>query len=429
MNLMVIDSDGTGLDLCYRASEAGHKVKWWMKKEKGKIPKDGDGFSGIEKVDNWRSHMQWAKQGLIVNLYNDKDIVPALDRYKDFGFPVFGPSAKSSELERNRGKGMKALEDKGIKVPPYKTFNTLEEAEKYALKEDRRLVFKCLGDEEDKSMSYCAHSPEDMGGRIRSWIETGYKLKGPCMLQDFIEGIEIGVSGWMGKEGFLPKKWNINFEYKKMMSGGYGPSTGEMGTLCHYVEASKLADAVLAPMEGVLKGLGHLGDTDINCIVDKTGTPYPLEWTNRFGWPSTQILMEAHEGDPIQWMKDALTGKDSLKVSDDMSMGVLMAAPPFPWPDEDGIANGMTVTGVEDNWDFIAPWQLELDGDEYKTTWTYVLLVRTLAHEPHDIIPKMYEIVDRIKFPDRIVRDDIGRDLEEKLPILHSYGYDEMLDW
>ena len=112
-----------------------------------------------------------------------------------------------------------------------------------------------------------------------------------------------------------------------------------------------------------------------------------------------------------------------------MSMGVLMAAPPFPWPDEDGIANGMTVTGVEDNWDFIAPWQLELDGDEYKTTGTYVLLVRTLAHEPHDIIPKMYEIVDRIKFPDRIVRDDIGRDLEEKLPILHSYGYDEMLDW
>lgn len=79
MNLLVIDSDGTGLDICYRASEAGHKVRWWMKKEKGKIPKDGDGFP-VEKVDSWKAHMNWAKSGLIVNLYNDKDIVPQLDR-------------------------------------------------------------------------------------------------------------------------------------------------------------------------------------------------------------------------------------------------------------------------------------------------------------------------------------------------------------
>lgn len=428
MNLLVIDSDGTGLDICYRASEAGHKVRWWMKKEKGKIPKDGDGFP-VEKVDSWKAHMNWAKSGLIVNLYNDKDIVPQLDRYREFGFPIFGPSAKSSELERNRGKGMKALEDKGIKVPPYKTFNTLEEAKKYALSQDRRLVFKCLGDEEDKSMSYCAHSPEDMGGRIQSWIDTGYKLKGPCMLQDFIEGIEIGVSGWMGKEGFLPKKWGMNWEYKKMLAGGFGPSTGEMGTFCKYVEESKLANMVLAPMEKTLMELGHIGDTDINCIIDDKGQPFPLEWTNRFGWPSTQILMESHEGDPIQWLKDALSGKDSLKVSFDCAMGVLMAAPPFPYPDDEGIANGMVITGVEDNWDYIAPWNMELDAENYKTTGPYVCLIRTLAHEPHDVIPKIYEIVDRVKFPDRIVRNDVGKNLEKILPKLHSFGFDEAPDW
>ena len=59
------------------------------------------------------------------------------------------------------------------------------------------------------------------------------------MLQDFIEGIEVGISAWMGSEGFLKPK-NINFEFKKLMSDDYGPATGEMGTVCKYVSTSKL---------------------------------------------------------------------------------------------------------------------------------------------------------------------------------------------
>lgn len=427
--MLIIDSDSCGLDLAYRAAEAGHSVKWWMPKENGKSPTDGDGFPKIEKVSSWKSEMTWAKQGIIVNLYNDKKLVPELDRYRDFGFPVFGPSAKSSALEVDRAKGLKAFEAKGVKVPPYKTFKTLEQAKTFAESADRRLVFKTMGDEEDKSMSYCSHGPEDMTGRIQSWIDAGLTLKGECMLQDFIEGIELGVSGWMGKDGFLPKKWNLNFEYKKLMSGGFGPNTGEMGTFCKYAESSKLADAVLAPLESTLRALGHIGDVDVNCIIDEKGEPWPLEWTCRFGWPSTQILMESHEGDPVQWMKDALSGKDSLKVTLDCAMGVLMAAPPFPYPDEEGMATGMTVTGCEDNWQYVAPWQLRLERGEYITTGPYVLLVRSTAHEPHDLIPKIYSIVDRIKFPNRMVRDDIGKDLEKNLPILHSHGFDELPDW
>lgn len=431
MNLLIVDSDCCGLDLAYRASVAGHKVKWFMPKDKktGKIPRDGEGFPKIERLTEWKPHMNWAKSGLIVNLFNDKNIVRELDRFRDFGFPVFGPSWKSTMLEVNRGDGMKAMEAVGIDVPPYKTFNTLEEAMKYAGKEDKRLVFKTLGDEEDKSMSYVGHNAADMVGRIQSWIDQGIKLKGPCMLQDFIKGIEVGVSAWMGKDGFLPEKFNVNWEYKKLMAGNFGPSTGEMGTMCKYVKKSKLADLVLAPLEDTLKKLGHIGDIDVNCIIDENGNPFPLEFTCRFGWPSTQILMESHIGDPINWMKDAINGKDSLKVTEDCAMGVLMAACPFPYSDDDEKSVGMTISGVEENWDYIAPWQMMIEDKQYKTTGTYVLMVRSTAHEPHDLIPKIYSIVDRIKFPNRIVRDDIGKDLEKCLPLLHSYGYDELPDW
>lgn len=427
MNLLLIDSDSCGLDLAYRASEAGHKVRHWIPKENGKVSRDGFGFPGIERVESWKSHMDWAKSGLIINLYNGPT-TKELERYKGYGFPVFGPSVKSSALEVKRAEGMKALEAKGVKVPPYKTFATLQEAQKYAQKADKRLVFKTLGDEEDKSLSYCAHDPEDMVWRINSWIEQGMTLKGPCMLQDFIEGIEVGVSAWMGSEGFLPH-FNLNHEFKKMLSGNFGPATGEMGTVCKYVSTSKLFEETLGPMEAELRKLGHLGDTDLNCIVTDQG-PYCLEFTNRFGWPSTQILCASHKGDPVKWMKDALNGKDTLQVDERTAIGVLMAAPPFPYPDEEGEALGLRISGIEAEWQNVAPWQVELSEEgEYLSTGPYVVLCTALAPDVHDAIPQVYETVSRIKFPNAIVRDDVGKKLEKELPKLHSLGYEEAANW
>jgi phosphoribosylamine--glycine ligase len=369
--------------------------------------------------------MDWARPGLIINLYNGS-ITKELDRYKEYGFPVFGPSAKSSALEVKRSEGMKALEKQGVKVPPYKTFNTLKEAMEYAKKSDKRLVFKTLGDEEDKSLSYCAHDPEDMVWRINSWIEQGMTLKGHCMLQDFIEGIEVGVSRWMGSEGFIGP-YNVNFEFKKMMNEDYGPATGEMGTVCKYVTTSKLGDEVLMPMEKTLRELGHIGDTDLNCIIDDFGDPYCLEFTNRFGWPSTQILCASHKGDPIKWMKDAIQGKDTLQTDERTAIGVLMAAPPFPYPDEEGEASGLRISGIEDEWNNVAPWQVELSEEgEYLTTGPYVCLATALAPDVHDAIPQVYASVDKIKFPNRIVRSDIGKRLESQLPKLHAMGFEEM---
>jgi phosphoribosylamine---glycine ligase len=424
MNVLLIDPDACGTDMAYRAAEADHAVRLWQPKDKGKASRDAEGFPGVQKVEGWKENMTWAKSGLVVDLFQTKE----LERYRGFGFPIFGPSAKSAAWEIERAQGMKALEGNGIKVPPYKTFASLKEAMKYAGKEDRRLVFKTMGDEEDKSLSYVSSSPEDMVWRIQSWIDAGLMLKGQCMLQDFIEGIEVGVSAWMGTDGFC-SMWNINFEFKKLMPEDYGPATGEMGTVCKYAESSKLAAETLQPMESALRKVGHIGDTDLNCIIDDKGQPWCLEWTNRFGWPSTQILMASHRGDPVRWMKDALSGKDTLQVDDRTAVGVLMAAPPFPYPDEEGEAEGLLVSGIEDEWQNVAPWQVRLDGEHYLTTGPYVCVATAMASDVHDAIPQVYETVKRIKFPNRIVRSDIGKRLEDQLPKLHSLGFDEMPEW
>src|SRR5690349_15742474 len=105
--------------------------------------------------------MPWARKGLVLNTGNRKHLLE-LDRYREHGFNIFGPTAKSAELEIKRGIGMEAMAEAGIEVPPYQIFNSLAEAERFARKSDRAWVHKPMGDEEDKSLTYVAKDPADL---------------------------------------------------------------------------------------------------------------------------------------------------------------------------------------------------------------------------------------------------------------------------
>lgn len=437
MNVLIIDTDACGLDFAYRCAQAGHAVRWFLRPPKnGDVMKDGHGFKGVERVDDWRSHMQWAKKGLIWTVHNAL-YIKELDEWRRFGFPIFAPSFRSAQLEINRGEGMRALEQHEIPVPRYQVFQTLEEAEQYAKKQADPLVFKPMGDEEDKSLTSVSSSAADMAQTIKRWREQGMKLKGPCMLQEKIEGFEIGVSGWFGPAGFLPKKWNMNFEHKGLMPGGYGPNTGEMGTVIQYVGEAKLADQVLAPLEKFLSGLGHVGDVDLNCIVEKkTGVPYVLEFTCRPGWPHFQIVQATHKGDPAAWMKDLLEGHDTLKVSYDVAVGVVIAQPQYPYGTKDlSTVTGIPIYGTEEVWEQIHPWQMmlargyDMDGKRVvereipQTTGDYVMVVSGTGKTVRAACERCYGAVESIKLKNMIVRNDVGQKLERDLPQLHDLGH------
>lgn len=432
MNLLLVDQDGVGLDLAMRSSEEGHAVKLYIRPSNGERDKTGDGL--VERVPEWEKWAQWAD--LIVPTMN----TVYLDRFealRQYHYPIFGPSKESAKLEIERGFGMQAFKKHGIEVPPYKMFSSLDAAEAYCWKSDKRMVFKTLGSEEDKSLSYVASDCADMINAIRRWKRMGMKLKGSCMLQDFIEGVEFGVSAWMGKDGFL-KPRGENIEHKKLMSGDYGPATGEMGTSMRYTMKSKLAKQVLDPMEKYLQSIGHLGDIDVNCIIDGKGKAWPLEFTARLGWPAFWIMTSQHS-EPCQWMLDALNGKDTLKVSEEPFIGVLMTQPRFPYKggkkDE---FTGIPIGGItKDNWSDVhligamagKGVKMEkgkvVEGDAFLTTSEYVVCVTGAGETVRKASKLAYKVADEIKFPNAIVRDDIGEGLEKSLPELQRHGYAE----
>lgn len=433
MKILLIDHDAVALAFALRCLKSGHAVRWYIKPQPSNNQHVGDGFKGIEKVDNWLASAKWAD---LVWMSGNDDYLPKLDALRKAGVKVFGPSEKSAALEIERSAGMKFFEKAGIQVPEYEQFKTLADAEAHVRKTEKRFVFKTLGDNEDKSLSYVSKTPADMIARLQRWQKLNMNPKGPVMLQEFIPGIEFAVSGWLGTEGFLAPL-NENFEHKKLLSGDCGPNCGESGTVMKYVKSSVLAEAVLLPLEEGLVKLGHIGDVDVNCIIDESGKAWPLEFTCRPGWPAFNIMLAEHKGDPIQWMLDACNGKDTLEVSPQVACGIVVGIPDYPYSNKPRAEReDVPVYGVTDkNRQHIAPQSVKLakqpvmsgskvvEKDIWTTADDYLCVVTGMGKTVKKACERAYTTVKELHVPDMIYRDDVGEKLEKQLPKLHAHGY------
>lgn len=431
MKVLIISMDtvAEGLAFALRCAKADHDVRIWF--AKGTSPDAGRGFKNLKIVPEWLSSARWAD--LVVPTGNHQ-FMPKLEHLRRAGIKVFGPSPDSAALEIKRALGMKFFETHGIEVPEWKQFASLEEAEDHVYQTERAYVFKTLGDEEDKSLSYVGKTPADLIARLQRWQRMGMNPKGPVMLQEKIDGVEVGVSRWMGTEGWVGPP-NENFEFKKLMSGNCGPNCGEAGTVMKYVESSKLFDAVLKPLEESLVKLGHLGDIDVNCIVDESGRAWPLEFTMRLGWPAFNIQIASTSGDPVKWMLDACEGKDSLKVRWQPFCGIVLAQPAYPFhdkPDEELI--DIPIYGVTpENQIYLWPQSVkravlpDMAGEKvtereiWATAGDYLMVVTGSGKTVRQACTRAYDTVRELSIPDVMYRDDVGEKLEEELPKLHEH--------
>jgi phosphoribosylamine--glycine ligase len=437
MNLLIIDQFDCGffMDLAIKSIAHGHTVRVYSRNNfDGTRCENGDGIEGIKKVADWEAHMDWAD---LIFVTDNSRFLARLEQYRRRGYPIYGCNVEGARWEQDREYGAEVMERAGIPVIPTTKFSKYDEAIAFVLKnKDKRYVSKPIGDG-DKALSYCSKDWRDMVFMLQKW-KKGNAYGGDFILQEFHGGSEMAVGGWFGLAGFS-KYFLENWEFKKLMSGDYGPATGEQGTVLRYTKSSLLADKVLKPLEGFLHGIGYSGYIDVNCIIDDRGHVWPLEFTMRPGWPLFQIQQALHLGDPIQWMKDSLMGKDTLKVREGkIAVGVVVSQPDYPY----GTVKKAENTGypifdltIEDATSNIHLSEVKMgygpgkDGKNTEpclvTCGSYVMTVSGIGDtvcEAKDAAYKHFKKkVHMINSP--MIRDDIGEKLCDMLPVLQKNGY------
>lgn len=421
-----LEAEGTGLDLAVRAQDAGHAVKLWCGNTnfgKGLVP----------RVEEWEPQMDWAD---LIVLTGNSRYENRLAEYFGRGYPIFGSNIKSSELELDRGKGQEILKKYGIETIPYKVVSTPEEAIALIEKTGEAYAMKPWGGEGDKAMTSVPSTPEDAIYTLECWKRQGL-FKGQLMMQEKVDGVEIGISGMFGPAG-----WNEaleeSFEHKKFLTGDLGENTGEMGTVIRHVRKSKLFEMVLEPITDYLHVCQYVGDCSVNCIIDKGGQPWPLEFTMRLGWPDFCIRQELLSGDPVEWMLDLLEGQDSMRMSTDVAVGVLMAHGDFPRQDDPAALHaGAPLRGVDDATYPHLHYQQVMAGSgpvmkggkavDVKmevTAGQYVVVATGAGRTVKSAQKAAYAVVEAVKWPSNVMyRIDIGDRLKDDLPKIQKHGF------
>lgn len=418
MKILLIDLDKDGLAFALRCQDAGHQVRVWFP-EKSTV---GDGW--ITKVPDWKPLMRWAD--LIVTTANSA-LGNQLEPYYKQKFPIIGANTKGAELELDRGKGQECFEKAGIETLPYETFTDYNKAISCVQNSNIPYVMKPWGGTADKALSYVppkGYEKEAMIYKLQRCKADG--LKGEFMLQQCVRGTEMGVSGWFGPGGF--NKWiEEDWEEKKFMNEGLGVNTGEQGTIVRHVLESKLFDMVLKPLEPQLHAIGYVGNINVNCGIDPSGNPWPYELTMRLGWPDFNIILPLIQGDPAEWMLDLIEGKDTLRMSPKVGVGVVLTHGEFPYCDFlDKRSVGYPIYGLTNGDKQVQYCLMRKGKDVPETAGTYIAVVTGQGDSVCEASDATYSRIKKIKIPSNLqYRTDIGARLEEELPKLQKHGFAE----
>jgi phosphoribosylamine---glycine ligase len=427
MKILFLSGWGSAVPLAQHCDEFGHDVKFWIEDKDSKDV--GDGF--VPKVDDYKGSVEWAD--LVIT--DDTHLGKVNDTIREKGIPVVGGTKMTDALEEDRGMGQKLFKAAGLDILESKEFKTIEEAISYVQDNPKPYVVKVSGvAQNDKTSTYVGQMEDgsDIVPVLEHMAEKLEKGVAGVEIQEKVEGIEVGVSGFFNGEKFIGP-CQINFEHKKLMSWksqqGIGPQTGEMGTTAYWMDQSvPLFQKVLQPMAGPLKGMGYHGDFDINCIVSR-GTIYPLEMTNRFGWPTLPLQIETmKENDLGEFFMALATGKDfDLQTTYPISACVVIGVPPLPYMNDEiyeKYSKDMPVLFHEAEPQSLYPGECKKVGDQWRVAGSSGCLAVAAAggHSIKECTKEAYEIAEQVVVPNKMVRDDIGESTPGEYGKLEGLG-------
>ena len=427
MKVGFISQWGLGLTLAMAIQDEGHDVKMWIKDTTSQDV--GDGF--IEKIDDYKKMIGWADYFVS----DDTGFGKINGDLRKRGIPIVGGSELSDEAEIDRGSGQKMFKAVGLDILDSKEFKSIEEAISYVQDDPRPYVVKVSGTaQNDKTSTYVGQMEDgsDLISVLEHMAEKMEKGVKSVEIQEKIDGIEVGVGGLFNGEKFVGP-CEVDWEHKKLMSWktqqGIGPNTGEMGTVSIWADQSiPLFQKIIVPMIRPLKAMGFHGFFNINCIV-KDDKIYPLEQTNRFGWPTLPMEIETlKENDLGEFFMALASGKDfDLQTSYPVSLCVVIGVPPLPYMNDEifeKYSKDMPVLFKDGVPEGLYPGECKKDGDQWMVGGSSGCLAVAAAggHSIEECREQAYEIADQVIVPNKMVRDDIGRTTEEAYEELQEMG-------
>ena len=262
-----------------------------------------------------------------------------VDRFRERGLPVFGPTAAAARLEGSKAFTKAFLERHRIPTAAYGAFTELDEALDYIRRQGAPLVVKADGLAAGKGV-VVASAVDDAVSAARDMLESGaFGMAGRrIVVEEFLEGEEASFIVMTDGRYVLPLA--TSQDHKARDDGDVGPNTGGMGAcspapvVTPRIERRIMQEIVQPTLAGLREdGIDYLGFLYAGLMIAADGSPRVLEYNCRFGDPETQPIMARLESDLVEMCLAAIDGRlDEVEARWDAraALGVVMAADGYP---------------------------------------------------------------------------------------------------
>lgn len=338
---------------------------------------------------------------------------------------VIGDSDIADMLEEDRLFGIEIMEQCGIEVPFYETFNDIETAKKFVLETKKRYVFKPNGGQTQETAStYVSDSAEDLIQYLDRLGEMSHGVE--FILQEVVSGTEISTEAYFNGEEFF--FINATLEEKKFMDNRRGPNTGCSGNLVWaYRNKPRIFEAGLEKLAPFLQESGYRGMIDLNTIASANHL-YGLEWTPRFGYDASATLF-CTLGTPLgEFMARLASGEPQVvDVQHDFAAAVRLSIPPYPSECDGYFQENVPIQGIEEE-DIFRTYLYDVMLDEKDNLVTagcsgFIAVPIGTGRTIEEAFANLAKRVKRIKIPDMQYRNDIYKCTNERYTILEREGW------
>ncbi len=343
-------------------------------------------------------------------------VAGVVDRFRDEGLRIFGPSAAAAQLEGSKAFAKAFLARHGIPTAHYAVHSDLEQGLAYVREKGAPIVIKADGLAAGKGV-VVAMTLEEAEAAVTDMLsgnafgEAGSRV----VIEELLTGEEASFISMVDGRTALPMA--TSQDHKRVGDGDTGPNTGGMGAyspapvVTPEVHARVMREVVEPTVRGMAAdGIPFTGFLYAGLMIDEAGAPKVIEFNVRFGDPETQPVMLRLQSDLLELVEAAIDGRlDEVEARWDPrpSLGVVMAAEHYPGTPRVGDAiNAWDVPEVEGTKVFHAGTKL-VDGKAV-TAGGRVLCVCALGDSVADAQRRAYEAVAGISWHGEFHRHDIG---------------------
>ncbi|WP_462173756.1 phosphoribosylamine--glycine ligase [Pseudoalteromonas xiamenensis] len=343
-------------------------------------------------------------------------VIGVVDKFREAGLAIFGPTAAAAQLEGSKSFTKDFLARHAIPTAEYQTFTEIEPALAYVEDKGAPIVIKADGLAAGKGV-IVAMTLEEAQDAIRDMLagnafgDAGSRV----VVEEFLEGEEASFIVMVDGKNVLP--FATSQDHKRAYDNDQGPNTGGMGAyspapvVTAEIHDRIMKEVIYPTVEGMAsEGNPYTGFLYAGLMITADGTPKVIEYNCRFGDPETQPIMLRLQSDLVELIEAANReelDKTEIKFDPRAAVGVVLAAKGYPgdYPKGD-VISGLQVNYAEGEKVFHAG--TKQDGEHVVTAGGRVLCATALGHTVTEAQKRAYSLVKDIHWDGVEFRTDIA---------------------